>query len=86
MAFLDTILLQSFLFSVLTLEKDSTAQANVELQNGMDRCQGLVKLQDPTVNTSWLACSSSIGQSEVVVICRQIGCNTSHARTVEPTQ
>ena len=73
-----------FLPSVLSLEKDSVA--NVELQNGMDRCQGLVKIQGPVVNTSWQACSSTVGESEAVVICRQIGCNISHARTVEPTQ
>ena len=60
--------------------------ANMELQNGTDQCQGLVKFQDPSTNTWWQACSSTAGESEAIVICRQLGCNISHAEVVESTQ
>lgn len=71
--------------SVLFLGKDLTA--NVQLENGGNGCQGLVKFLEPSTNSSWSDCSSwTTGESEASVICRQIGCITGNAKAVKATR
>ena len=55
-------------------------------RSGADGCQGLVQFYDPASNTLLQSCNSEAGDSEVKVICRQLGCTTDNARKVDPSR
>ena len=69
--------------NTIVINQDPTS---IELHNGGDACQGLVKFRNLSTGILWQACSSTAGNSAALVICRQVGCFSSLAETVNSTK
>ena len=57
---------------------------NLRLVGGPSRCEGLVEILGNFVGTEYYAqaCDLGAGNTEAMVICRQIGCNPKRAQRV----
>lgn len=65
----------------------TSSPESISLQNGANRCQGLVKFHNHSATRASLqACNSGAGDNEIKVICRQLNCNTVNARRVSSTE
>lgn len=59
---------------------------DLRLVDGSSRCHGRVEFRPSSSATFGQACDLDAGNSEAQVICRELGCNPTGARRVNPTK